>query len=225
MTLRSYNGWPASKDPATIGVKPFTFAGHRFPGGVKAGDVATLFRYFLAQYHTRVENLGYYSAGDEWGYSFRQNRNADNLSCHSSGTAIDVNATRHPNGRANTLTYAQVTELRKILRECGGVIRWGGDFSGTKDEMHYEIAKTAADVKRIVVYRRSLPWFTRDLIPVGDPAKWQHGDDIVHVQARLKVRRTGRYDVATVDAVKRFQRKLGLTANGKVTRALAFYLG
>lgn len=223
--ITSYNGWPASPDPAEIGVKPFTFAGYDFPAGVKAGDVAVLFRYFLAQYHTRVESLAYYSGGDEWGFAYRQNRNAANLSCHASGTAIDVNATRHPNGKANTLTAAQVAELRRVLKECGGAIRWGGDFSGTKDEMHYEVCKTPEEVRRVVNYRRALPWFCRDLIPTADPDAYLEGGDVHHVQARLRVKRTFLYDDATVDAVKRFQRKLGLTANGKVTRGLAFYIG
>ena len=34
-----------------------------------------------------------------WGYEFRANvNNPSQLSCHASGTAIDYNANRHPNG-------------------------------------------------------------------------------------------------------------------------------
>jgi hypothetical protein len=85
-------------------------------------------------------------AGWCWGFSFRQNRNAANLSCHSSATAIDLNAPRHPNGKRGTFTKAQVAEIRRILAEVGNVVRWGGDFAGTPDEMHFEIVASPATV-------------------------------------------------------------------------------
>src|SRR5689334_21384454 len=129
--LSSYNGWPASPNPADIDIKPFTVAGHSFPAGVKAGDVATVLRYVATQVHLRVESLGIPGPNDEWGYSYRQNRNADNLSCHASGTAIDVNASHHPNGATRTFSTAQVAIIHAILAEVDHVIRWGGDFHST----------------------------------------------------------------------------------------------
>jgi hypothetical protein len=149
----SYNGWPASTDPAAIGITHLDLPGHpnAFPPGVKSGDVATILGYVAAQLHARVEPMG----DGCWGYSYRKNRNADNLSCHASGTAIDYNAPRHPNGKSGTFTAAQVAEIRKILSECGGIVKWGGDFHGTKDEMHFEIHGNTADVKGIAVRLRT----------------------------------------------------------------------
>lgn len=141
---RSYNGWEASPDPKSIGVVPFSVAGVNFPGGVRAGDVAVVFTYLLTQFDARVEKL---VAGWCWGYSYRQNRNADNLSCHASGTAVDANAPRHPNGKRGTFTPTQVLEILKILSELNGVVRWGGRFTGTPDEMHFEIVGSPAEVK------------------------------------------------------------------------------
>src|SRR5690606_39638530 len=40
-------------------------------------------------------------------------------------------------------------EIRKILAEVDGTVRWGGDFSGTKDEMHFEIVGTGAQVAQV----------------------------------------------------------------------------
>lgn len=150
---KSYNGWTASKLPALLGgldnrVVPGT-NGVRLIPGLRSGDVATVLFYVAAQLHDRVESGDMYSAGDEWGYSYRLNRNANNLSCHSSGTAFDWNATRHPNGKRGTFSKAQVAEIRRILSEVGGVVRWGGDFTGTPDEMHFEIVASPATVAMV----------------------------------------------------------------------------
>jgi hypothetical protein len=148
----SYNGWTASKNPADFGgISPLVVAGEQFMPGVRNGDVWFVLQYVAEQFHKRVEPLyfkGWHEA-DDWGYNYRANRNANNLSCHASGTAIDCNATRHPNGKRGTFTASQVTEIRKILAELEGVVFWGGDFTGTPDEMHFEIAKDPAAVKRV----------------------------------------------------------------------------
>src|SRR5690606_34980535 len=39
--------------------------------------------------------------------------------------------------------------LRRILDDLGGVVRWGGDYSGRKDEMHFEINANAARVAQV----------------------------------------------------------------------------
>jgi hypothetical protein len=147
----SYNGWPASRDASAIGIDTnVTAGGRKFPGGVKSGDVSRIFRYLIEQFDRRVEELDLYSPGDEWGYYYRANvNNPSSLSCHASGTAVDINATRHPNGRKGTFSRAQVAAIRQILDELQGVVRWGGDFSGVTDEMHFEIVGSAADAKRV----------------------------------------------------------------------------
>ena len=145
MTLYSYNGWPASIDSSAVGVEPFKVAGVDFPGGVRGGDVATVLRYVAEQYHRRVQPLA--SPGC-WGWSYRQNRNANNLSCHSSGTAIDINAPKHPNGieASENFTARQIDEIHKILAEIpelDDVVHWGGDWHRINDlipdPMHFEI--------------------------------------------------------------------------------------
>ncbi len=148
----SYNGWVASESPGEIGVTPLRVAGVPFPNGVRSGDVATVLGYVAAQFHARVEPLMLPGC---WGYSYRKNRNADNLSCHSSGTAIDCNAPRHPNGKRGTFTGPQIDQIRAILAEVAPVVDWGGDFDGTPDEMHFEINGSAAQVAAVATRLRS----------------------------------------------------------------------
>lgn len=137
----SYNGWPASASPAAIGIVPLVVGGHSFAPGCKSGPVHTVLAYVAHRLMTEVEPAG----EGCWGYAYRRNRNAANLSCHASGTAIDFNAPKHPNGRSGTFTAKQVAAIERILRDVG-VVAWGGHFNGTKDEMHFEIHGTPAEV-------------------------------------------------------------------------------
>lgn len=142
----SQNGWPASSSPGTIGVRPFVVGGASFPGGVKSGDVATVLRYVAEQFHVRVEPL---HAGWCWGYANRSIRGSGTTSNHASATAIDCNAPDHPLGKRGTFSAAQVKEIRAILAEVDGVVRWGGDYGGRADEMHFEINANAARVAAV----------------------------------------------------------------------------
>lgn len=142
----SQNGWPASPDRRAIGVEHFEVAGVAFPGGIKAGDVATVFRYVLEQFNDRVEIL---VEGWCWGHAYRPVTAGTALSNHASGTAADVNAPRHPYGKSMTFTAVQRARIRAILDEVDNVVRWGGDYTGVRDEMHFEINRPATDVARV----------------------------------------------------------------------------
>lgn len=198
MTERSYNGWAASSRPNDIGIAPFEVAGINFPPGVRSGHVTTVLRYVAAQYHRRVEPL--MTKPGCWGYAYRKNRNADNLSCHASGTAIDINAPLHPNGKRNTFSAGQVAEIRKILDEVGGVVRWGGDFSGTPDEMHFEIKATPAEVAA-VASRLAAPKATKKE-PTMTPAQEAKLDkilDILEALVRPRAKDKADHDPGQID--------------------------
>jgi hypothetical protein len=139
----SQNGWPASANRAEIHVQPFWVNSVAFPGGVAAGAVATLLAYVAAEFNARVEPL---IEGSCWGYAYRDVRDGADLSNHASGTAIDINAPKHPLGQTGTFTAGQKRSIRAILKDIGGVVRWGGDYSGRKDEMHFEINADRAAV-------------------------------------------------------------------------------
>lgn len=147
----SQNGWPARPD---LPLRKLVVAGESFsPGILDNDDVYEVLRYVAEQMNARVERIhkpGWHEA-DEWGFYYRANRNSPNsLSNHSSGTAFDYNATRHPNGvpTAHTFTRTQIEEIHQILREVDNVVRWGGDYQRTPDSMHFEINADRASVAR-----------------------------------------------------------------------------
>ena len=142
----SQNGWPASKDPEDIGI-----VSKRVPGtGLKlrvADAVAPLLIAFARDFHNDVEPINEGQL-DDWGYAFRDIRGATTLSNHASGTAIDLNATQHPLGAENTFTEEQSRTIRRLCRKYG--LRWGGDYRNRKDEMHFEIALNATQVRNLI---------------------------------------------------------------------------
>lgn len=136
----SQNGWPVRTSSADLTPLPWV------TGRVVPGDVYAVFDYLCRRFDREVENIDPKSS---WGYAYRAVRGqTSGFSNHASGTAIDLNAPRHPLGRSGTFTLAQATAIRRILADLDGVIRWGGNYSGRKDEMHFEINASAADVKR-----------------------------------------------------------------------------
>ena len=149
MTLHSANGWVASKDPKEIGIQSYPVPGTKIK--LRCADViAPLLVTFAAEFHQHVEPID--EGGlDDWGYCFRQVRGStDKLSNHASGTAIDLNATKHPLGKVGTFEASKVPMIRALAKKYGLI--WGGDWS-RKDEMHFEIginpAKVAALIKKL----------------------------------------------------------------------------
>lgn len=140
----SQNGWSAGN--LAVIDRGFNFKGATFPGGVRSGDVEKVLGYVVAQLDARVEKV---HPGWCWGYFYRQVRGASSVSNHSSGTAVDYNAPAHPMGSNAHAGFStqQVAEIHKILAECSGVVRWGGDYtSARKDPMHFEIVGSPAAV-------------------------------------------------------------------------------
>lgn len=122
-------------------------------GKVRGGDVATLFTDLIEQFHATVESVDI--GRDDWGFAPRPIRGGSTPSNHASGTAIDLNAQRHGLGKRGTFTGSQVAAIRRLLarytdNDGRQVIRWGGDYSGRADEMHFEINASAARVKQAV---------------------------------------------------------------------------
>ena len=148
-TLKSYNGWPASKDQAAIGIKSYSVPGTAIKLRC-AEKVAPLLVGFAAEFHNLIEELDVGSL-DDWGFAYRDVRGVvGKLSNHASGTAIDLNASRHPFGQVGTFEPGKVPMIRALAHKWG--LTWGGDWKRA-DEMHYEISidavKVAALIKKI----------------------------------------------------------------------------
>lgn len=159
--MNSQNGW------SVIGSGDLDKAA--FPGtsivplpGIRKGDVATVLHYVGQQFNARVEAL--YNPGC-WGYANRAIIGGSDTSNHASGTAIDLNAPSHPLGKSGTFSQSQLNAIREILNHLEGVVRWGGDYAGRKDEMHFEIVGNSEQVARIARKIRG-----EDTTPITTPA-------------------------------------------------------
>lgn len=147
MTLKSSNGWTASKDPEEIGIKSYPVKGTSIKLRC-AEAVAPLLIGFAEEFHQLIEPLDEGKL-DDWGYCFRMVRGStDNLSNHSSGTAIDLNAVDHALGKIGTFPAEKVPMIRALAKKYG--LKWGGDYRNRKDEMHFEIELSPAKAAELI---------------------------------------------------------------------------
>jgi hypothetical protein len=143
---------------------------------LRPGDVTTVLGFVARRFHELIEPLdmsvseepGY----DDWGWAYRPIRGkTTGFSNHASATAIDLNATQHPRGVKGTFTDEEKRTIREqiIARtedpETGlPVVRWGEDYSGTIDGMHFEINANEAAVSRAANAIRA----SEEVVPEGD---------------------------------------------------------
>jgi D-alanyl-D-alanine carboxypeptidase len=139
----SQNGWPVVgqdkvTDRAVYGVE--------FPNGWLKGDVDVVFTHLIGRLHKEVEKL---DDGGCWGWFVKNIEGSKTISNHASGTAIDYNAPAHPMGVRNTYSAPKRAKIHAILKDLDHVVRWGGDYSGRPDDMHFEIHDTAGAVRAV----------------------------------------------------------------------------
>ena len=146
--LISHNGWPASKDAAEIHIISVPIEGTKIKVRC-AKAVAPLIAGFCKEFHELIEPIDE-GALDDWGYAFRMIRgSADKLSNHSSGTAIDLNATQHPLGKIGTFPAEKVPMIKALSKKYGLI--WGGSENWKRrDEMHWEIGLSEAKVAALI---------------------------------------------------------------------------
>jgi hypothetical protein len=102
-----------------------------------------------AEFDKRVEDIdNARGTVDDGAWNYRTISGSTQYSNHASATAIDLNWTKHPLGSYGTFTAQQVQIIHQILAECSWAVRWGGDYSGRKDEMHFEINTDWAGCQR-----------------------------------------------------------------------------
>ena len=87
--------------------------------------------------------------GQTWGYNCRRITGGQGHSLHSYGIAIDVNSLANPYGHTlkTDMPRQMVAEIKSIRTRNGlPVWRWGGDYGGNKDAMHFEIVASPAEL-------------------------------------------------------------------------------
>jgi hypothetical protein len=145
--MRSQNGWPV------LAAQPRTW---KVPGVprhlvLEPGPAGFLLTHLALWFHERIERLDL-GPWDEWGYANRSIRGASTISNHASGTAIDLNATRHPMGAETdaTFTWPQIALIRQRLQHgYRDVIRWGGDYEKRPDAQHFEVNADRSTVRAL----------------------------------------------------------------------------
>lgn len=79
---------------------------------------------------------------DDWGFANRDIRGfPGSKSYHAWGLAIDVDATENPMGVRNT-SFLHRARVRRVCALLG--LRWGLDYSGRPDAMHFEFTGSRA---------------------------------------------------------------------------------
>jgi len=112
---------------------------------VRNGPAGDLLLWVAGQFDKLVEDIEQ-GILDDWGYAERPIRGGTELSNHASGTAIDLNATAHPLATDPPANFskAEIDAIHAIVGRTQGCVRWGGDYSGRKDGMHFEIVRDEA---------------------------------------------------------------------------------
>lgn len=157
------------------------------------------------------------------GYGYRQSggvglSNCTLMSIHSYGAAIDINPGDFDNdyflGAGNDLRdksnpYCIPDEVVEVFAKHGWY--WGGNFSICVDSMHFQYLGLD-----FLTYQDNSPFMTVDL-----SGSVEVGNHIENLQLRLielgyRVNKNGIYTEQTREAVRKFQTRQGLPADGVV---------
>lgn len=153
----SQNGWHVFFEPPAAVMRWIT-------GRIRSGAVETIFDYLCS----RLDDIEMNKPAWSWGWAVRAVRGqTSGYSNHASGTAIDYNAPAHPLGVDGTWTMKEIDHINKLLGEMGGVVRWGQNYTGRKDGMHFEINKPRLAALRLAwkIKRGKMP----DQKPAWEP--------------------------------------------------------
>lgn len=223
----SQNGFPASGDRNAIGVRTFQVPGRPDVRVPLRADIAPLILEFMRWWNVTIEPLVVPGC---WGHAYRPIRGARTLSNHASGTAGDINAPKHALGAVGTVPGSKRAAISAKAAALG--LRWGGDYTGRKDEMHVEVNVSLAKALELVRRLQSpqAPHVSpppQAVRPSGRPTIQQgsKGQHVRDLQAHLKAVYPayaghlvvdGDFGPRTKAAVMEFQRRSGLVADGIV---------
>lgn len=220
MTERSQNGYRAGS-ASSIGVKTYAVPGYPNVKIPIQQDVAPL---LLAMARWFFDNVEKPVIPGCWGYAYRPVRGqTSGLSNHASGTAIDLNAPRHPLGKVGTVPASKRAAIIAKAHSLG--LRWGGEYTGRKDEMHFEVNVNWGRMVQIkaALQGKPVPKPSGTAKPSsGVLQQGSTGTAVRSLQARLNrdypayshLTVDGQYGPATTAVVREFQKRAGLSADG-----------
>lgn len=138
----SQNGWPVlAADSAKLHGWVIPAKSGQVVFRLREGSAGFLLAHLLLWFAEVIEPLKG-KIVDDWGYAYRPIRGTSTgWSNHASGTAADANSIKHPLAAVGTFKPWQYVKIRARLLFYAGCIRWGGDYTHRKDEMHFELNK------------------------------------------------------------------------------------
>jgi len=149
----SQNGYPAN-NPALVSSRLVPGTTRKLT--VRKGPAGDLLLWVAAQFDKLVEDIEQ-GILDDWGYAERPIRGSTTtLSNHASGTAIDLNATSHPLATDPPANFSrhEIDAIHAIIGRTEGCVRWGGDYTGRKDGMHFEINDGVSESRCAAVLKK-----------------------------------------------------------------------
>ena len=158
----SQNGWPASSSPSDVDIVTVSLPLQRGTKKIQvARKAADALQEIVTWWDANVEpvtELGSYNYREIRGYE-----GTGTLSNHSSGTAVDINASKHPLGAEGTVSAAMQALI--IAKAASLGLRWGGEYRNRKDEMHFEVVLApTADMFRKVGTNIAILWLGTGLV-------------------------------------------------------------
>jgi hypothetical protein len=193
----SQNGWSANDVSQTASYK---IAGTSRALRLRKGPAGELLALLAAWIDANVESMDNEKIMDDWGYAERPIRGSSTtLSNHASGTAFDYNATKHPLGTSGNWSASAKSKINAKLNQLGGTVRWGENYSGRRDPMHFEInvRPTAAGLAAINRAVATMKGSVKPTVPApgtGKPVdKPGDGIDMTVVAASIRYGANGGY--------------------------------
>lgn len=169
-TQHTYNGWPVVTRAAC---RPWRIPGSSSVIQLLNAPAGFLLAVMLSFVNDRIEPL----AGkvlDDWGWSApRVGRGlSSGISNHCSGTAADVNALKHVQGKANTFSWGKRLLILAALRlRSYSLLDWGGMWR-SRDEMHFEIQPGATEAQVARLARRVAQTSRGRRVLKANPGAW-----------------------------------------------------
>lgn len=148
MASYSHNGWTVIEEASTK-VWRIPVKGDLRHLRLRKGDAGFVLAWLALWFHENIEPLNQ-GQWDEWGYAKRKIGATTLWSNHASGTACDLNATKHPQGVRGTFSAFKQRRIRRVMRRrFDRLVRWGGDYVQTPDDMHFEIVGNGTQIDRL----------------------------------------------------------------------------
>lgn len=150
--ILSQNGYPVIWDDSSPALWRWKIPGSTRTFLLRRGPAGFVLADFAAWYSAEIG--GFDRRPDDHGWSLRVISGSDVWSNHSSGTALDINALNHPQGLVGTFSNVETLRIGDRL-ELMRVIRWGGNYRGRTDEMHWEINAPPLKVRQVAAWLRT----------------------------------------------------------------------